>query len=118
MDDLSFRDRNFHRVKIQFYTFCGTIILKDSVKDKAEGGTPVKMVKRWIGIAAFGISIAVLLLSLLCFFSAPAESGLFRPGLPTADEVIDSVKEDGYEKLEGKTNLIKEYIRVLIENLF
>ncbi len=78
----------------------------------------MKTAKRWIGIAAFGISTAALLITLLCFFSTPAEGGLFRPGLPTTDEVIDSVKEDGYEKLEGKTNLIKEYIRVLIENLF
>ena len=33
-------------------------------------------------------------------------------------DVKDAVREEEFEKLEGKTDLIKEYIRVLLDNLF
>lgn len=78
----------------------------------------MKLKMRFTGIAAFGISIVILSIAVLCMVSTPADGSLFRPGLPTVEDVKDSVRDDEYEKIEDKTNLIKEYIRVLLDNLF
>ena len=82
------------------------------------GGAGTKLKMRFAGIVAFGISIVILSIAVLCMVSTPADGSLFRSGLPTVEDVKDSVKDDEYEKIEDKTNLIKEYIRVLLDNLF
>ena len=71
-----------------------------------------------MGIATFSIVVVSSCVTLLCLFSNSSEKGLFRVILPTADDVKDAVREEEFEKLEGKTDLIKEYIRVLLDNLF
>ena len=72
------------------------------------GGAGTKLKMRFAGIVAFGISIVILSIAVLCMVSTPADGSLFRSGLPTVEEVTESVKDDEYEKIEDKTNLIKE----------
>lgn len=78
----------------------------------------MKLKTGFVGIVLFVFSVVIFSTMVLCSVSTPADGSLFRPGLPTVEDVKDTVRNDEYEKIEGKTNLIKEYIRVLLDNLF
>ena len=78
----------------------------------------MKIKTRLVWIIVFALFAVVIGISALSYISTPADGSLFRAGLPTVDDVKDSVKDDEYEKVENKTSLIKEYIRVLLNNLF
>ncbi|MGI5896867.1 MAG: hypothetical protein ACOX6U_07900 [Oscillospiraceae bacterium] len=47
----------------------------------------------------------------------PEQEGFLRTRLPNADELKETVKDDKYEQLEGKTNFIKDYILNFLDNL-
>lgn len=78
----------------------------------------MKTKTRLVWIIIFALFAVVIGISALSYISTPADGSLFRAGLLTVDDVKDSVKDDEYEKVENKTSLIKEYIRVLLNNLF
>lgn len=78
----------------------------------------MKTKTRLVWIIIFALFAVVIGISALSYISTPADESLFRAGLLTVDDVKDSVKDDEYEKVENKTSLIKEYIRVLLNNLF
>lgn len=78
----------------------------------------MKTKTRLVWIIVFALFAVVIGISALSYISTPADGSLFRAGLLTVDDVKDSVKDDEYEKVENKTSLIKEYIRVLLNNLF
>ncbi|PWL71043.1 MAG: hypothetical protein DBY25_06885 [Clostridiales bacterium] len=47
----------------------------------------------------------------------PEQEGFLRARLPNADDLKETVKNDKYEQLEGKTNFIKDYILDFLDNL-
>ncbi len=78
----------------------------------------MKLKTKLIGIVLFVLTVVVFSTIVLSSVSTPADGRLFRSVLPTVEDVKDTVRDDEYEKIEGKTSLIKEYIHVLVDNLF
>ena len=72
----------------------------------------IKMILTCSAILIF----AAIALTLLFCFSTSGGSGLIREGIPSVEEIINSIKQEEYEKLQNSTGLIRDYISALFNN--